>query len=101
MFSRTLFLLIPISNLIFTCSASCTSSQYYDQSTATCKPCDSSCKTCFGPSTNHCSSCLTGMTLSNNWCICGAGEFFHVQPQKCKSCHNQCAVSCTGSSPSE
>ena len=35
-----------------------------------CKPCNSTCKTCSGPSGEQCSSCDTSSKLMNGKCIC-------------------------------
>lgn len=54
-------------------------------------PCDTSCATCYGPSTNNCASC-TGTTYLNpftNACVstCPTGYYPDTSTKRCKQCY--------------
>ncbi|ORY26154.1 insulin-like growth factor binding protein [Naematelia encephala] len=50
------------------CVEYCPSNQYLDSSTSTCKACDTSCLSCSGSDTSHCTRCTDGHVLKLGKC---------------------------------
>lgn len=63
-----------------------------------CKKCDSSCSTCVGPTSNHCTACSDpNAVLYGFKCKlqCPEGYFKNFRTHQCERCHPTC-VSCAG-----
>lgn len=82
------------------CVEECSAGTFPHNSTNTCKPCDSECKTCEGSSSN-CTSCgrVNGVELflENNTCVatCASGTYMNSTSDQCEQCHDGC-LKCTG-----
>ena len=84
----------------FTCSTSCTSGYYADNTTNTCKNCISPCKTC--TSETSCLSCSLGF-WDGSQCAssCASGQFADTANNVCSNCDTACltcinsATTCT------
>lgn len=85
------------------CLSSCPGNTYRSQTNNLCIPCDSSCLTCAGSSSNDCLSCSIGMFLTSAapascQSICSLGYFFNNNTSNCEACDSTCS-SCSGAGP--
>lgn len=81
----------------------CPAGKYYESSTKICEQCESSCKTCTGPTGADCSSCNPPNDLIDGYCqvqipICGSGQY--INGPGCGNCDLSCAE-CTGGSSNQ
>lgn len=85
----------PYDNL---CHKPCPPAYYGDTSTYVCTTCDTSCLTCYGPTSSECSSCppLTFLVYSTCYSTCPP----HTYSLTCQLCHDSC-LNCTGPSDRE
>ncbi|EWS75787.1 zinc finger lsd1 subclass family protein (macronuclear) [Tetrahymena thermophila SB210] len=84
------------------CVLECNSNYYPDINSNSCKQCNTSCKTCFGPSSQNCKSCIQGTFLQNGQCVQTCDNSYYNNPQSnvCQKCDSACKT-CSGSSKLE
>lgn len=78
------------------CISNCSSSQ--TRSGANCLPCDKTCLTCGGTSSNQCTSCPNGTFLSStSYCryVCPGGTYPNTLLNRCSNCDGSC-TNCFG-----
>ena len=86
-----------------TCESICPDGFFSQSSTNTCPQCDTSCKTCSGPLSTNCLTCLDGTFLLVNGASftctqCPAGYWPDTSNNLCSSCDQNCKT-CTDGSP--
>jgi proprotein convertase subtilisin/kexin type 5 len=83
------------------CLATCPSTGYVQVGT-TCQPCDSTCITCNGVSSNQCATCQSGYYLYNGYCryICPSGTYPDSTSRQCLSCDSSCSYCFNGTAQS-
>ena len=84
------------------CVKNCGPHQWPNTDIAECQPCNIACDTCFGPSSDHCLSCSSGLFYEYH-CLDNCPDAFYEDQtlkeclpcsQNCKHC-NQTASTCT------
>ncbi len=83
-----------------TCVSPCPTTEYGNNSTNTCDPCDNSCQTCKGPNAGDCITCISGSLNSTGYCVSSCGDGKYSSAGVCYNCAAQCltcnsATSCT------
>lgn len=74
-----------------TVAPTCMANFYFDSSNNTCAPCMAPCETCTGPTTNQCSSCLSGYYLEGTSCPACSSAIFQCVSCSTKIACRQCA----------
>lgn len=79
------------------CIAECPVGDFADPADLHCKPCHSSCQTCFGPLDVECDQCKPGGVYAIKKCLyfdCPDGQFRNLQNNLCEDCPLNCRT-CT------
>ena len=82
--------------LLQKCVTSCPGGYYPDNAKRLCSLCDRSCRTCFGPSNDGCSSCQAGFFLQPSSATClpscpdAAGYWANPSTNECLPCSKDC-----------
>ncbi|KAL4460396.1 hypothetical protein ABPG74_000147 [Tetrahymena malaccensis] len=83
------------------CVSQCSNSTFGDNQDPQrlCKPCNSQCNLCYGPTFDSCTKCNLGFYLYNNSClsICPNGTYQNSSNLRCDSCDEYCGT-CRGPS---
>ena len=86
-----------VNSAYSTSAATCICNTGYYGTWNLCSPCDSSCLTCSGPSSNQCNSCKPNATWNGSTCICWSGfNFINGACQQCdvNSVYSASAATC-------
>jgi len=81
-----------------TCVAKCGEGYYGDSETSSCKKCQESCSSCYGPTVDNCLSCSPGRWFYGDRClrVCPDTHYADESLRECLPCSSNCA-SCSRS----